>query len=477
MTDVAQPAAITDISQPGATLTMTRTFALFTKTGLRVHVRVPKGVPGTLVVTEDSQTGRGGPQTWAVGVRDGPWVYKDMNARVEREVNQQQKMEKGIKIRDSFYEANPLGPSGISSGGTTLNSSGPARLVVPLVPTLLDVEKMMGEFEYRCTQEDRPPIPIPGIVIRRLLSLRWLDMAEVEERCLPIDIESLNQYDALCAKRLATGNGNGQYTATGEHPWVLQRYIADLYPVAPTREERATWMKAKYQSARAGGGYVVATKYYGATEYVHPMAQKGRDVCALKDEGFRRDQRKEERDRLRDEGVAEASAKMRQWKEEEREAAEQARMREEKAAMEEDMARLASEQQSASERSSTTEWPPSTPEKVVQESQRPKQGSKRCIEEVEDNEDAETTPTKRSRTSSDSSMTSGTGPASKRRSEGFRKLSPSSSVVPKQSLSVAPKQLLSVAPKQLLSVALTQQHPTIFLQPPPPHRVWEIADR
>ena len=41
-------------------LSNARNFALITPTGVHVHARIPKGVPGKLVITTDERTSEGG---------------------------------------------------------------------------------------------------------------------------------------------------------------------------------------------------------------------------------------------------------------------------------------------------------------------------------------------------------------------------------------------------------------------------------
>lgn len=52
-------------------LSNARNFALITPTGVHVHARIPKGVPGKLVITTDERTSEGGqPQMWSIDVQD-----------------------------------------------------------------------------------------------------------------------------------------------------------------------------------------------------------------------------------------------------------------------------------------------------------------------------------------------------------------------------------------------------------------------
>ncbi|KAG6906751.1 hypothetical protein DXG01_012281 [Tephrocybe rancida] len=87
-----------------------------------------------------------------------------------------------IKVRDYAY---PSSPSHASSSSYTPR---PAA-------EIFDPQRAIVEYEYRLHQNPRTH-PIPGKVMRRLLILGWVPMAEAQERLQQIDWEAMKEHDA-----------------------------------------------------------------------------------------------------------------------------------------------------------------------------------------------------------------------------------------------------------------------------------------
>ncbi|KAL1659136.1 hypothetical protein GGF50DRAFT_131253 [Schizophyllum commune] len=210
-------------------LSNARNFALITPTGVHVHARIPKGVPGKLVITTDERTSEGGqPQMWSIDVQDSGFKYRDPNARSGVETTQQYDMEKCLKVRDFAYEKafNPIPPRepAKTTGGheTTPSASSGTSIPAPRVAAaVVDIEALIGEFEYAIARKERPDeLHLPGALLWRLILLGWTTEDEIRALCSARDTQALEDYATVCAERRALGAG--PYDENGEYPWILE---------------------------------------------------------------------------------------------------------------------------------------------------------------------------------------------------------------------------------------------------------------
>ncbi|KAL1743636.1 hypothetical protein HDZ31DRAFT_64829 [Schizophyllum fasciatum] len=344
------------------TLSTARDFALFTRTGLYVHAPIPKGIPGKLVVTQNGDKFNGGHQTWTIDVCGGEYKYIEplkRNTRVGTEGDQQRRMEKGIKIRDMAYEPpfNPL-PHALarSAGGRILPESAPANTVrrpraCPRpTPALVDLEQMIGELCVRFNGQsmidvymhDRQPerrIPVPGVISRRLIRLGWFTEEEVREQGNPIDVQALEEYDALCARRVAISKlyepGECPFDENGEYPWRVN-------PAMTAKCKEAMDALAEDRAE----GRELAQHFLQTSQSIY---EKGKQVCELKDLALH-EMEKEERAKAKVEArIRPVREQMERWMAEEGHMRDQddsqaptsLEERQKKAAMEEAMAQQA----------------------------------------------------------------------------------------------------------------------------------------
>ncbi|KAL1729007.1 hypothetical protein EV714DRAFT_237741 [Schizophyllum commune] len=210
-------------------LSNARNFALITPTGVHVHARIPKGVPGKLVITTDERTSEGGqPQMWSIDVQDSGFKYRDPNARSGVETTQQYDMEKCLKVRDFAYEKafNPIPPRepAKTTGGHEITPSASSGTSIPaprVAAAVVDIEALIGEFEYAIARKERPDeLHLPGALLWRLILLGWTTEDEIRALCSARDIQALEDYATVCAERRALGAG--PYDENGEYPWILE---------------------------------------------------------------------------------------------------------------------------------------------------------------------------------------------------------------------------------------------------------------
>ncbi|KAL1677145.1 hypothetical protein EV122DRAFT_291332 [Schizophyllum commune] len=210
-------------------LSNARNFALITPTGVHVHARIPKGVPGKLVITTDERTSEGGqPQMWSIDVQDSGFKYRDPNARSGVETTQQYDMEKCLKVRDFAYEKafNPIPPRepAKTTGGHEITPSASSGTSIPaprVAAAVVDIEALIGEFEYAIARKERPDeLHLPGALLWRLMLLGWTTEDEIRALCSARDIQALEDYATVCAERRALGAG--PYDENGEYPWILE---------------------------------------------------------------------------------------------------------------------------------------------------------------------------------------------------------------------------------------------------------------
>ncbi|KAI5891267.1 uncharacterized protein SCHCODRAFT_02504360 [Schizophyllum commune H4-8] len=211
------------------TLSTARNFALVIPTGLHVHARIPKGVPGKLIISTDEHTSEGGePQMWSIDIQDGEFKYRDPNERSGAEPTQQYDMEEGLQVRDFAYEKafNPLPPRerAQTTGGHEITPSATSGNTIPaprVAAAVVDIEALIGEFEYAIAQEKRlDEVYLHGALLWRLILLGWTTEDEIRALCSARDIQALEDYDAVCAERRASRAG--PYDENGEYPWMLK---------------------------------------------------------------------------------------------------------------------------------------------------------------------------------------------------------------------------------------------------------------
>jgi hypothetical protein len=98
------------------------------------------------------------------------------------------------------------------------------KATVKPVPEIFDQYRGIAKFEC-CLAVKTVRQPIPGKTLRRLLDLGWVTQQEVEERCAPMDIDTLEEYDARVALDVKEGRGI--------YPWLALRWST-----MPTKKDR-----------------------------------------------------------------------------------------------------------------------------------------------------------------------------------------------------------------------------------------------